>query len=102
MTKKYATNTEFYRCYGMTMADMARRCGVTRECIRLRFARGKPVDGPDRSFSARKAKRAKMYAGKTIKEWAEELDVSIASAYYQIVECSDPHGLLRQKTQKEQ
>ena len=102
MTKQYATNTEFYRCYGMTMADMARRCGVTRECVRLRFARGKPVDAPNMSHSVLKRKRAKMYAGKTIKEWAEELDVSIASAYYQIVKCSDPHVLLRQKTQKEQ
>ena len=72
--KKYAINTDFYKQYGMTMAEMARRSGVTRECIRRRYRRGIPVDGPSRAAEGRSLK---TYEGKTRREWARELNVPL-------------------------
>ena len=46
------THTAFYRQYGMTMAEMGRRCGVSKECVRKRFARGKRVDAPNSQGAA--------------------------------------------------
>ena len=89
MTKQYKLTTEFYRQYGMTMAEMARRSGVTKECVRKRFARGKPVDAPYGQWSG--GRKAKIHEGKTIQEWAEELNVSICQMTYRILECRDPH-----------
>ncbi len=38
--------TEFYRRYGVSMAEMGRRTGVSKEAIRLRFLRGGDVTKP--------------------------------------------------------
>ena len=64
--KKYAINTDFYKQYGMTMAEMARRSGVTRECIRRRYRRGIRVDGPNRAYNggARKSEAKMQFAKK--------------------------------------
>ena len=73
MTHKTKNATEFYKQYGMTMAEMGRRTGVSKEAIRLRFKNGKKVDGPIMKGGGRKAK---PYEGKTIKEcsnWANVL-----------------------------
>ena len=79
--KNFELNTEFYRQYGMTMAEMGRRSGVSKEGIRKRFARGKPVDGPNRAGGGRPAK---TYEGKTRREWAKELNVPLGSVLYRL------------------
>ena len=92
--------TEFYKQYGMTMAEMGRRLGVSKECVRIRFKNGKKVDGPNIK-GAGAGRKAETYEGKTIREWAKELNVSIGSMTYRIGECNDPHYLPRRKTEVE-
>jgi hypothetical protein len=99
-------HTSFYRQYGMSMAEMGRRSGVTKECIRLRYQRGKPVDAPYGQWAGGRplktyegktiqdgagGRKAKIHQGKTIQEWAKELNVSICQMTYRILECRDPH-----------
>ena len=89
MTHKTKNATEFYKQYGMTMAEMGRRTGVSKEAIRLRFKNGKKVDGPNMK-GAGAGRKAKIYEGKTIQEWAKELNVPIGRIYYRIREHNDP------------
>ena len=76
-------HTSFYRQYGITMAEMARRSGVTKECIRKRYQRGIRVDGPNRA-EARRTTTLKLYEGKTRREWARELNVPLGSVLYRL------------------
>jgi hypothetical protein len=89
-TMTHKTKTEFYKQYGMTMADMGRRVGVSKECIRIRFKNGKKVDGPKNIKGAGAGRKAETYEGKTIREWAKELNVPIGQMYYRIREHNDP------------
>ena len=41
--KSYYPTNSFYKQYGMTMAEMGRRVGITKEAIRKRFIRGRDV-----------------------------------------------------------
>ena len=90
MTHKTKNATEFYKQYGMTMAEMGRRTGVSKEAIRLRFKNGKKVDGPNMK-GAGAGRKAKIYEGKTIQEWAKELNVPIGQMYHRISYHNDPH-----------
>ena len=85
----------FYKQYGMTMAEMGRRVGVSRECVRRRLANGKKVDGPNNKS------KAKTFEGKTIREWAKELNVSIGAMTYRIRDRNDPHYLPKKIVKKE-
>ena len=83
--------TEFYKQYGITGAEMARRVGITKEAVRRRFVKGLKVDDPINKS------KAETFEGKTIREWAKELNVSIGSMTYRIKECKSPHYLPKEK-----
>jgi hypothetical protein len=57
MTSAYKL-TEFYRKYGVSMAEMGRRVGISREAIRRRFIRGRDVTKMgNQSFNQIKGKK---------------------------------------------
>ena len=63
----------FYKQYGMNMAEMGRRIGISKEAVRRRFKKGLKVDAP---IKKPVPLNDRVYKGKTYGEWAKELKCS--------------------------
>ena len=61
-TQKQWKKSPFYKQYGMSMAEMGKRLGISRECVRQRVIRGVDVTNPKKIVKKGKPKQLDLFS----------------------------------------